>query len=103
MTHIKNCTLKPLPFSVSLSSVFTFSSASFPLSVLLSLLVTAPDMILTPIFYIQAILFNQKIFPNLKVRLKTQLRKFPGSPVVRTQCYYCQGLGLIPSRGTKIP
>lgn len=77
-----------LPFSVS--SVFTFSSFHFLyLSVLLSLLVTAPVMILKPIFYIQAILFNQKIFPNLKARLKTQLRRFPDSPVVRTQCFHC--------------
>ena len=28
--------------------------------------------------------------------------EFPGGPVVRTQCFYCQGPGLIPGRGTKI-
>ena len=30
-------------------------------------------------------------------------REFPGSPVVGTPCFHCQGLGLIPGRGTKIP
>ena len=28
--------------------------------------------------------------------------KFPGGPVVRTQCFHCRGLSLIASRGTKI-
>ena len=28
--------------------------------------------------------------------------EFPGSPVVRTRCFYCPGLGSIPDRGTKI-
>ena len=26
---------------------------------------------------------------------------FPGGPVVRTRCFHCQGLGLIPGQGTK--
>ena len=29
--------------------------------------------------------------------------EFPGSPVVRTQHFHCQGLSLIPDRGTKSP
>ena len=29
-------------------------------------------------------------------------REFPGSPVVRTWHFHCQGLGLIPGQGTKI-
>ena len=29
--------------------------------------------------------------------------EFPGSPVVRTRCFHCHGLGSIPGRGTKIP
>ena len=28
--------------------------------------------------------------------------EFPGSPVVRTLCLHCQGLGLIPGQKTKI-
>ena len=30
-------------------------------------------------------------------------REFPGSPVVRTRCFHCRGLGSIPGWGTKIP
>ena len=33
---------------------------------------------------------------------KNVMREFPGSPVVRTQCFHCQGPGSIPDRGTKI-
>ena len=29
--------------------------------------------------------------------------KFPGGPVVQTQCSHCLGLGLFPGWGTKIP
>ena len=29
-------------------------------------------------------------------------REFPGSPVVRTRCFHCQGPGSIPGQGTKI-
>ena len=29
-------------------------------------------------------------------------REFPGSPVVKTWHFHCQGLGLIPGQGTKI-
>ena len=32
-----------------------------------------------------------------------QDREFPGGPVVRTRCFHCQGPGLVPGRGTKIP
>ena len=30
-------------------------------------------------------------------------RDFPSSPVVRTRCFHCRGLGLIPGQGTKVP
>ena len=30
-------------------------------------------------------------------------QEFPGSPVVRTQSFYCHGLGSTPGQGTKIP
>ena len=32
----------------------------------------------------------------------TQVREFPGSPVVRTQHFHCGGPGSIPGQGTKI-
>ena len=35
--------------------------------------------------------------------LKQSDREFPCGPVVRTQCFHCQDLGLIPDEGTKIP
>ena len=35
------------------------------------------------------------------VFLKLHSREFPGSPVVRTWCFHCQGPGSIPGRGTK--
>ena len=35
--------------------------------------------------------------------LKNVIRDFPGGPVVRTLCSHCQGPGLIPGWGTKIP
>ena len=34
---------------------------------------------------------------------KTNNWEFPGSPVVRTPHFHCQGWGLIPGWGTKIP
>ena len=30
-------------------------------------------------------------------------REFPGSPVVRTPCFHCRGLGSVLGQGTKIP
>ena len=35
--------------------------------------------------------------------LSRDLREFPGSPVVRTQCFHCRDPGSIPGRETKIP
>ena len=32
-----------------------------------------------------------------------EIPKFPGDPVVRTQCFHCQGPGSIPGQGTKNP
>ena len=32
-----------------------------------------------------------------------ETQEFPGDPVVRTWCFHCQGLGSIPSQGTKNP
>ena len=32
----------------------------------------------------------------------TQSGEFPGGPVVRIQCFHCEGLGSIPGQGTKI-
>ena len=29
--------------------------------------------------------------------------EFPGSPMVKTQCFHCQGLGSISGWGMKIP
>ena len=34
---------------------------------------------------------------------KTPSWKIPGGTVVRTQSFYCHGLGSIPGQGTKIP
>ena len=33
----------------------------------------------------------------------TQVREFPGGPVVKTQRFHCGDLGSIPGQGTKIP
>ena len=37
------------------------------------------------------------------VYLKGEKKEYSSGPVVRTQCFHCQALGLIPSRGTEIP
>ena len=31
------------------------------------------------------------------------IQEFPGSPVVRTQCFCCWSPGSVPGQGTKIP
>ena len=40
---------------------------------------------------------------NITNLIKKTNAKFPGSPVVRTQCFHCWGPGSIPGWGTKIP
>ena len=34
--------------------------------------------------------------------LKHPFRDFPGRPVVRTLCFHCRGVGLIPGQGIRI-
>ena len=33
---------------------------------------------------------------------KSYFRDFPGNPLVRTECFHCQGPGSIPGWGTKL-
>ena len=40
---------------------------------------------------------------HIHSNLKTHCCEFPGSPVVRTQHFHCQGLGSISGWGTKVP
>ena len=47
--------------------------------------------------------FSKKDTQMANKHIKRCSREFPGSPVVRTQCFHCQGPGLIPEQGTKIP
>ena len=42
------------------------------------------------------------IWKSIKVLCQNK-GDFPGGPVVRTWCFHCQGPGLIPGQGTKIP
>ena len=39
---------------------------------------------------------------NSQSSIKSHLREFPGSSVVRTQRFHCWGPGPIPGQGTKI-
>ena len=41
---------------------------------------------------------------DMPITLEKQsyFREFPGDPLVRTQCLYCQGQGSIPGWGTKL-
>ena len=43
----------------------------------------------------------QNMHRILKLKV-TDLREFPGGPVVKTWCFHCHGPGSIPSQGTKI-
>ena len=43
----------------------------------------------------------EKIYKFNFIKIKS-LWEFPGGPVVKTQCFRCSGLGLIPGEGMKI-
>ena len=40
---------------------------------------------------------------NIKQNYEAKMLDFSGHPVVKTLCFHCRGLGLIPGQGTKIP
>ena len=96
MTQTKNCILLCLPFSVSLTLLFSHSLQLHFLSIFLYCFFTAPNMIKAYFLHSFYLLSRNLVFPTLKARLKTQSREFPGSPVVRTQCFCCRGPGSIP-------
>ena len=52
-------------------------------------------------FSVLSALSSRIILPKQQIS-KIITGKYPGGPVVRTQCFHCWGLGSIPGEGTKI-
>ena len=82
-------------FQSSMGSVFTLQH--FPMSI--------NQNRISDTFYFR---LNKTSFSWLQACIsyffkKIQAWEFPGSPVVRTCCFHCGGLGSIPGQGTKIP
>ena len=104
--------LLPVPFAWNtFPTDINMSRSQRPnLITLLKIVISLPPILSSFLFYF----FPQTLLPPyilyiLFIYLVTSQKKkkggweFPGSPVVKTRCFHCQGPGSIAGRGTKIP